>query len=100
MTKNERLNLKEFATKYAEINNISKVKAQEEISRFIETLGEVVKQGNGVTLYGFGNVDVYTLPAGDVKNPLTGGFVTKPERNTVKFKFSNTFKAKIKCLIK
>ena len=95
MTKNERLNLKEFATKYAEINNISKVKAQDEISRFIETLGEVVKQGNGVTLYGFGNVDVYTLPAGDVRNPLTGGFVTKPERNTVKFKFSNTFKANL-----
>ena len=95
MTKNERLNLKEFATKYAEINNISKVKAQDEISRFIETLGEVVKQGNGVTLYGFGNVDVYTLPAGDIRNPLTGGFVTKPERNTVKFKFSNTFKANL-----
>ena len=95
MTKQERLNLKEFATKYAEINNISKVKAQEEISRFIETLGEVVKQGNGVTLYGFGNVDVYTLPAGDVRNPLTGEFVTKPERNTVKFKFSNSFKANL-----
>ena len=100
MTKQERLNLKEFTTRYAEINDISKVKAQEEISRFIETLVEVLKQGNGVTLYGFGNVDVYTLPAGDVRNPLTGGFVTKPERNTVKFKFSNTFKAKIKCLIK
>lgn len=95
MTKNERLTLKEFATKYAEINDISKVKAQEEISRFIETLGEVVKQGNGVTLYGFGNVDVYRLPAGDVRNPLTGEFVTKPKRNTVKFKFSNTFKANL-----
>ena len=95
MTKNERLTLKEFATKYAEINDISKVKAQEEISRFIETLSEVVKSGNGVTLYGFGNVDVYTLPAGDVRNPLTGGFVTKPERNTVKFKFSNSFKANL-----
>ena len=95
MTKNERLTLKEFASKYAEINDISKVKAQDEISRFIETLGEVVKQGNGVTLYGFGNVDVYTLPAGDVRNPLTGGFVTKPERNTVKFKFSNSFKANL-----
>lgn len=95
MTKQERLNLKEFATKYAEINDISKVKAQKEISRFIETLGQIVKQGNGVTLYGFGNVDVYTLPSGDVRNPLTGGFVTKPERNTVKFKFSNTFKANL-----
>ena len=95
MTKNERLTLKEFATKYAEINDISKVKAQEEVSRFIDTLVEVVKSGNGVTLYGFGNVDVYTLPAGDVRNPLTGEFVTKPERNTVKFKFSNTFKANL-----
>lgn len=95
MTKNERLTLKEFASKYAEINDISKVKAQDEISRFIDTLSEVVKSGNGVTLYGFGNVDVYTLPAGDVRNPLTGGFVTKPERNTVKFKFSNTFKANL-----
>ncbi len=95
MTKNERLTLKEFATRYAEINDISKVKAQDEISRFIDTLSEVVKSGNGVTLYGFGNVDVYTLPAGDVRNPLTGGFVTKPERNTVKFKFSNSFKANL-----
>ena len=95
MTKNERLTLKEFATKYAEINDISKVKAQEEVSRFIDTLVEVVKSGNGVTLYGFGNVDVYTLPAGDVRNPLTGEFVTKPERNTVKFKFSNTFKSNL-----
>lgn len=95
MTKQERLTLKEFATKYAEINDISKVKAQEEVSRFIDTLVEVVKSGNGVTLYGFGNVDVYTLPAGDVRNPLTGEFVTKPERNTVKFKFSNTFKANL-----
>ena len=95
MTKQERLNLKEFATRYAEINDISKVKAQEEVSRFIDTLVEVVKSGNGVTLYGFGNVDVYTLPAGDVRNPLTGEFVTKPERNTVKFKFSNTFKANL-----
>ena len=95
MTKQERLTLKEFATKYVEINDISKVKAQEEVSRFIDTLVEVVKSGNGVTLYGFGNVDVYTLPAGDVRNPLTGEFVTKPERNTVKFKFSNTFKANL-----
>ena len=95
MTKNERLTLKEFASKYAEINDISKVKAQDEISRFIDTLSEVVKSGNGVTLYGFGNVDVYTLQAGDVRNPLTGGFVTKPERNTVKFKFSNSFKANL-----
>ena len=95
MIKNERLTLKEFASKYAEINDISKVKAQDEISRFIETLGEVVTLGNGVTLYGFGNVDVYTLPAGDVRNPLTGEFVTKPERNRVKFKFSNTFKANL-----
>ena len=95
MTKNERLTLKEFASKYAEINDISKVKAQDEISRFIDTLSEIVKSGNGVTLYGFGNVDVYTLPAGDVRNPLTGEFVTKPERNTVKFKFSNSFKANL-----
>ena len=95
MTKQERLNLKEFATRYAEINDISKVKAQDEISRFIDTLSEIVRNGNGVTLYGFGNVDVYTLPAGDVRNPLTGEFVTKPERNRVKFKFSNTFKANL-----
>ena len=95
MTKKERLTLKEFASKYAEINDISKVKAQEEVSRFIDTLVEVVKSGNGVTLYGLGNIDVYTLPAGDVRNPLTGEFVTKPERNTVKFKFSNTFKANL-----
>ena len=92
MVQNERLNLKEFVVEYAKFNEISKTKSQEEVNRFLYTLSEVVKNGNGVTLYGIGSIDVYTLPEGDVKNPLTGGFVFKPERKKVKFKFSNTFK--------
>ena len=49
----------------------------------------------GIQLYGLGNIDVYTLPAGEVRNPLTQEFVTKPERNKVKFKFSQAFKKEV-----
>lgn len=95
MEKNERLGLKEFVEKYAEHNNIPKSKSHEEVTRFLETLKTVVKNGNGVSLYGIGNIDVFTLPPSDVRNPLTGSTVFKPERNKVKFKFSTTFKKEI-----
>ena len=92
---NERISTKEFAREYAERNDISIAKSNEIVSNFINTLKDVIKGGKGVQLYGLGNVDVFTLPAGEVRNPLNGEFVTKPERNKVKFKFSQTFKREI-----
>ena len=92
---NERISTKDFAREYAEKNDISIAKANEIVSNFINTLKDVIKEGKGVQLYGLGNIDVYTLPAGEVRNPLTQEFVTKPERNKVKFKFSQTFKKEV-----
>lgn len=92
MVKNERLGLKEFIEEYAKHNDLSKATSHKEVVRFLDTLKNVVKNGNGVTLYGIGNIDVFTLPPSDVRNPLTGQNVFKPERNKVKFKFSTTFK--------
>ena len=92
---NERISKTEFAKEYAEKNDISIAKANEIVSNFIDTIKDVVKNGKGVQLYGLGNIDVYTLPAGDVRNPLTGEFITKPERNKVKFKFSQAFKKEV-----
>ena len=92
---NERITTKDFAREYAERNDISIAKANEIVSNFINTLKDVIKEGKGVQLYGLGNIDVYTLPAGEVRNPLTQEFVTKPERNKVKFKFSQTFKKEV-----
>lgn len=92
---NERISTKDFAREYAEKNDISIAKANEIVSNFINTLKDVIKEGKGVQLYGLGNVDVYTLPAGKVRNPLTQEFVTKPKRNKIKFKFSQTFKKEV-----
>ena len=92
---NERISMKDFAKEYAERNGISIAKANEVVSNFINTLKDVIKEGKGVQLYGLGNIDVYTVPAGEVRNPLTQEFVTKPERNKVKFKFSQTFKKEV-----
>lgn len=92
---NERITTKDFAKEYAERNDMSIAKSNEIVSNFINTLKDVIKEGKGVQLYGLGNIDVFTLPAGDVRNPLTGEFITKPERNKVKFKFSQAFKKEI-----
>ena len=95
LQENERISMKDFAKEYAERNGISIAKANEVVSNFINTLKDVIKEGKGVQLYGLGNIDVYTVPAGEVRNPLTQEFVTKPERNKVKFKFSQTFKKEV-----
>lgn len=92
---NERITTKDFVKEYAEKNDISIAKANEIVSNFLNTLKDVIKSGKGIQLYGIGNIDVYTVPAGDVRNPLTNGFVTKPERNKVKFKFSQAFKKEV-----
>ena len=92
---NERITTKDFAKEYAKRNGVSIANANEIVSNFLDTLKEVVKIGRGIQLYGVGNIDVYTLPAGEVRNPLTQEFVTKPERNKVKFKFSQAFKKEV-----
>lgn len=92
---NERISKTDFADEYAKRNGVSIAKANEIVSNFLDTLKDVVKSGRGIQLYGIGNIDVFTLPAGKVRNPLTQEFVTKPERNKVKFKFSDDFKKKV-----
>lgn len=92
---NERISKTEFAKEYAKRNDISIEKSNEIVSNFLDTVKDVVKSGRGIQLYGFGNIDVYTVPAGEVRNPLTQEFVTKPERNKVKFKFSQAFKKEV-----
>lgn len=92
---NERISKKDFAEEYAKRNGVSIAKANEIVSNFLDTIKDVVKSGRGIQLYGVGNIDVYTIPAGEVRNPLTQKFVTKPERNKVKFKFSDDFKKKV-----
>jgi bacterial DNA-binding protein len=92
---NERITTKDFAKEYAEKNDISIAKANEIVSNFLNTLKDVIKSGKSIQLYGIGNIDVYTVPAGEVRNPLTQEFVTKPERNKVKFKFSQAFKKEV-----
>lgn len=92
---NERISKTDFADEYAKRNGVSIAKANEIVSNFLDTLKDVVKSGRGIQLYGVGNIDVFTLPAGEVRNPLTEEFVTKPERNKVKFKFSQAFKKEI-----
>lgn len=92
---NERISKTKFSEEYAKRNGVSIKKANEIVSDFLNTIKDVVKSGRGIQFYGIGNIDVYTLPAGEVRNPLKQEFVKKPERNKVKFKFSEGFKKKV-----
>ena len=92
---NERITTKDFAKEYAEKNDISIAKSNEIVSNFLNTLKDVIKSGKGIQLYGIGNIDVYNVPAGEVRNPLTQEFVMKPERTKIKFKFSQAFKKEV-----
>lgn len=92
----KKLGTQELTEKFAERFNVPKNRSGEFISNFLTLIEELVLEGNSVQLRGLGTFNVETLPAGDVRNPLTGGFVHKDERNRVKFQLSNTFKAKVK----
>ena len=64
----------------------TKVQATEALNCVINCIGNSLKDGDKVSLVGFGTFSMTTRDARQGRNPRTGETITIPEKNVVKFK--------------
>ena len=65
---------------------LTKVDAKKAVDAFIKTTGEQLKQGEKITLVGFGTFSVLERPAHLGRNPKTGKQIEIDKKKIVKFK--------------
>lgn len=80
------MNKAELINAMADTADISKAQAQEALNCFIECVGKTLKDGDKVTLVGFGTFSVTHRAARDGRNPRTGETIKIKAKNVVKFK--------------
>ncbi|MEM9822400.1 MAG: HU family DNA-binding protein [Bacteroidota bacterium] len=80
------MNKGELINKLAEDANLTKVQATEAVNCVINCIGNTLKDGEKVSLVGFGTFTMSTRDERMGRNPRTGESITIPKRNVVKFK--------------
>ena len=90
------MNNKEFAQRLVKKTGFSAKQITELQSALIDNVVEEVRQGNVVSLQGFGNFELKEKAARKMYNPTTQETVIIPARYTLGYKPSNTLKDKIK----
>lgn len=86
------MNKNEFVALLAERNNLTKREAEEMYDIVFGTLGEVVAEGNEVSISGVGKFKIVERDARTARNPKTGNVVDVPARKVPKFQFSKNIK--------
>lgn len=82
----------EFIAKYAEMHNITKSQAKDEIGRFVEAFKQITYKEGGVSITGFAESQVVTRDAREYKNPATGELGKSDAKTVVKLKIKPSFK--------
>ena len=90
------MNNKEFAQRLVKKTGLSAKQITELQSALIDNVVEEVRQGNVVSLQGFGNFELKEKAARKMYNPTTQETIIIPARYTLGYKPSNTLKDKIK----
>lgn len=85
----------EFVEKVATRSGLSKAKAEEAANSVIETLKELLQEGDTITFVGFGAFKVVSRPERNGRNPRTGEEMTIPAKKAVVFKSSPKFTDKL-----
>lgn len=76
----------ELVTAVAEKAGLTKADAERAVKAFVDTVGQCLKEGQSLTLVGFGTFGVSERAARIGKNPRTGEKIEIPAAKTVKFK--------------
>lgn len=92
------MNKNEFVTVLAERNNLTKHEAEEMYDIVFGTLGELVAEGNEVSISGVGKVKIVERDARTARNPKTGNVVDVPAKKVPKFQFSKNIKEAVASL--
>jgi integration host factor beta subunit len=70
----------------AEQANLTKAQATEALNTVLDSVGSALKEGDKVTLVGFGTFSVNKRDARTGRNPRTGETIQIAAKNVVKFK--------------
>lgn len=80
------MNKGDLINKIAEGADISKAQATDALNAVLDNIGEALKEGEKVTLIGFGTFSISERKARTGRNPQTGETIQIAAKNVVKFK--------------
>ena len=80
------MNKGDLINKVAEDANMTKNQATEVLNCVFESITETLKDGNKVSLVGFGTFTLNERKARTGRNPQTGASIEIPSKNVIKFK--------------
>ena len=86
------MNKTEFIKYIAEKHDIQQKEAKKVMDMFIDSVTDALREGNEVTLVGFGNFTVSSIEARAGRNPKTGEVIQIPSYKQVRFKVGQTLK--------
>lgn len=89
------MNKAEFISAIAEKAGITKSDANKAVNAFLEVTGDLLKDGDRITLVGFGTFALKEKPERTVRNPLTGKMMNVKAKKVVKFKTGATLAQKV-----
>ncbi len=85
----------ELITRMADDAGITKGKAEQALSSFIEAVTGTLSSGDKITLVGFGTFDVGERAQREGRNPRTGQAITIPASRTVRFRAGNKLRESV-----
>lgn len=80
------MNKKEMVDALAAKSGMTKTDSKKALDTMLEVIGETLKNGESVSLVGFGNFSVVERPERKGVNPATKEAITIPAKKVVKFK--------------
>ncbi len=80
------MNKGELINKLAEDAEITKTKAATVVNALLDTVAETLKNGEKVTLIGFGTFYPHARKAGKARDPRSGKEIDVPAKTIAKFK--------------
>ena len=90
------MNMKELVNEVAELAKVSKKEAGQVLSAIIDTIEESVKNGERVTLVGFGTFERRERAARNGRNPQTGAEIKIPAKKVPAFSAGKKFTELVK----
>ena len=80
------MNKGDLINKLAESANLTKAQSTDALNAVLDSISEALKEGDKITLVGFGTFSVSRREARSGRNPQTGETITIAAKNVVKFK--------------
>ena len=89
------MNKQDLIAKIVRETNVSKRLASKMVATTLASITKSLKNGDAVTLVGFGTFKTAIRKARKGRNPLTGGTIKIPRRKTVRFSAGKALKTTI-----